>query len=196
MYRLAWLWPWLARGPARPGGLARWSGRRALPWIGLVVVMSTIAYGLHGAAASSSPSVEAAAGAATTYREEESVALLGVEGAETLGSGGRLLVRLERRLPVQVSGYRVPPDRLARLVELMGGDVTDAASRGVGPTGSQRTHSGAPPLARRSSTTALMPNGALDGYDAEAPEASNCCIGSCGSLPSRRGGTPPPSSVR
>jgi hypothetical protein len=56
------------KGPAGPGGLARWSGRRALPWIGLVVVLSTIAYGLHVAAVSSSPGVEAAPGAATTYR--------------------------------------------------------------------------------------------------------------------------------
>jgi DNA-binding SARP family transcriptional activator len=36
-----------------------------------------------------------------------------------LSAGGRLLVRLEGRLPVQVYGYRVAPDRLARLVDLM-----------------------------------------------------------------------------
>jgi len=35
-----------------------------------------------------------------------------VPGAENVGAGGRLLVRLEGRLPVQVFGYRVAPDRL------------------------------------------------------------------------------------
>jgi hypothetical protein len=53
--------------------------------------------------------------------EDESVALLGIDGAETLGAGGQLLVRRDGRLPVQVYGYRVAPDRLSRLVELMGG---------------------------------------------------------------------------
>jgi DNA segregation ATPase FtsK/SpoIIIE-like protein len=80
--------------------------------------------------------------------EDESVALLGVAGAETLGTGGRLLVRLEGRLPVQVYGYRVAPDRLARLVELMGtAEVSppppsepaavdcEPAEGGVAPTG-------------------------------------------------------------
>jgi hypothetical protein len=53
------------RGPAWPGGRARGSGRRALPWLGLVVVLSTIVYGLHVAAASSSPGAGSAAGTAT-----------------------------------------------------------------------------------------------------------------------------------
>jgi hypothetical protein len=51
--------------------------------------------------------------------EEESIALLGSGDATELGSGGHLLVRIERRAPVQALGYRVAPDRLARLVALI-----------------------------------------------------------------------------
>ena len=48
--------------------------------------------------------------------EEESIALIGSGDATELGSGGHLLVRIEGRGPVQALGYRVAPDRLARLV--------------------------------------------------------------------------------
>jgi hypothetical protein len=47
-------------GPRGFRGLARRSGRQALAWIGLVVVLSTIAYGLHVAAAAIAPTASAA----------------------------------------------------------------------------------------------------------------------------------------
>ena len=56
--------------------------------------------------------------------EEESVALLGSGDATELGPGGHLLVRLERRVPVQALGYRIAPDRLARLATLIRGNAT------------------------------------------------------------------------
>ncbi len=54
-----------------------------------------------------------------TGDEEESIALLGSGDATELGPGGHLLVRLEGRVPLQAYGYRVAPDRLARLVTLI-----------------------------------------------------------------------------
>jgi hypothetical protein len=47
-------------GLVGPGGLARRSLRQALPWFCLVVVLSTIAYGLHLAVASASSAVSGA----------------------------------------------------------------------------------------------------------------------------------------
>ena len=54
-----------------------------------------------------------------TADEEESIALLGSDDATELGSGGHLLARLEGRVPLQVHGYRVAPDRLARMAALI-----------------------------------------------------------------------------
>jgi DNA-binding SARP family transcriptional activator len=51
--------------------------------------------------------------------EETSVALLGVADAAFLGGGGRLLVRLDGREPVELYGYQVAPDHLERLVRVM-----------------------------------------------------------------------------
>jgi hypothetical protein len=62
--------------------------------------------------------------------EEDSVALLGMPGAERLGAGGYVLLRLEGRLPVPGWAYRLPADRLARLAHMMG---TRAPAR-VAPT--------------------------------------------------------------
>jgi len=59
-----------------------------------------------------------------TADEEESVALLGSGDATELGPGGHLLVRLERRVPMEALGYRVAPDRLARLATLIRGNPT------------------------------------------------------------------------
>jgi len=50
-----------------------------------------------------------------TPDEEDSIALLGSGDATELGPGGHLLARLEGRVPLQARGYRVAPDRLARL---------------------------------------------------------------------------------
>ena len=51
--------------------------------------------------------------------EEASVALLGVADAAFLGGGGRLLLRLDGREPVELYGYHVAPEHLERLVRVM-----------------------------------------------------------------------------
>ena len=51
--------------------------------------------------------------------EETSVALLGVADAAFLGGGGRLLLRVDGREPVELYGYQVTPDHLERLVRVM-----------------------------------------------------------------------------
>ena len=48
-----------------------------------------------------------------TATEEDSVALLGMPGAEYLGAGGLGMLRLEGRQPVQGWTRRVSADRLA-----------------------------------------------------------------------------------
>jgi nucleoid-associated protein YgaU len=66
-----------------------------------------------------------------TATEEDSVALLGVPGAERIGAGGFALLRLEGRIPFHGSAHRVPADRLARLVQGMqtrAPAVSDAAA--------------------------------------------------------------------
>jgi hypothetical protein len=59
--------------------------------------------------------------------EEESVALIGMPGAEELGSGGHALLRFESRMPVQGWARFVPPDHLARLASLMGTRVAGSS---------------------------------------------------------------------
>jgi DNA-binding SARP family transcriptional activator len=51
--------------------------------------------------------------------EEASVALLGVADAAFLGGGGRLLLRLDGREPVELYGYQVAGEHLERLVTVM-----------------------------------------------------------------------------
>jgi LysM repeat protein/DNA-binding SARP family transcriptional activator len=51
--------------------------------------------------------------------EEASVALLGTADAAFLGGGGRLLLRLDGREPVELYGYQIAPDHLERLVRVM-----------------------------------------------------------------------------
>jgi nucleoid-associated protein YgaU/two-component SAPR family response regulator len=51
--------------------------------------------------------------------EEASVALLGTADAAFLGGGGRLLLRLDVREPVELYGYQVASDHLERLVRVM-----------------------------------------------------------------------------
>jgi nucleoid-associated protein YgaU/DNA-binding SARP family transcriptional activator len=53
------------------------------------------------------------------HDEETSVALLGVADAAFLGGGGRLLLRLDGREPVELYGYQVAPEHLERLARLM-----------------------------------------------------------------------------
>jgi DNA-binding SARP family transcriptional activator len=55
-----------------------------------------------------------------TADEDESLALVGVVGAEELGSGGHVFLRLEGRVPIQGWAHRVSPEHLARLLRLMG----------------------------------------------------------------------------
>lgn len=51
--------------------------------------------------------------------EETSVALLGVADAAFLGGGGRLLLRVDGREPVEMYGYQVAAEHLERLVKVM-----------------------------------------------------------------------------
>ncbi|MGI9147427.1 MAG: LysM peptidoglycan-binding domain-containing protein [Chloroflexota bacterium] len=51
--------------------------------------------------------------------DEASVALLGVADAAFLGGGGRLLLRLDGREPVELYGYHVATEHLERLVRVM-----------------------------------------------------------------------------
>jgi len=51
--------------------------------------------------------------------EEASVALLGKTDAAFLGGGGRLLLRLDGREPVELYGYQVAAEHLERLVKVM-----------------------------------------------------------------------------
>jgi DNA-binding SARP family transcriptional activator len=53
------------------------------------------------------------------HDEETSVALLGVADAAFIGGGGRLLLRLDGREPVELYGYQVAGEHLARLVRVM-----------------------------------------------------------------------------
>lgn len=50
-----------------------------------------------------------------TATEEDSVALLGMPGAERFGAGGHALLRLEGRVPYHGWAHRVSGDSLARL---------------------------------------------------------------------------------
>jgi len=64
-----------------------------------------------------------------TANEEDSVALLGMPGAEDLGAGGYMLLRFEGRVPLQGLARRVSADHLWRMVHLMG----TRAPRGAAP---------------------------------------------------------------
>ena len=66
-----------------------------------------------------------------TATEEDSVALLGMPGAEYLGAGGLGMLRLEGRQPVQGWTRRVSADRLSRLVHMMGSRAPDVAAPGA-----------------------------------------------------------------
>jgi two-component SAPR family response regulator len=61
--------------------------------------------------------------------EEASVALLGVADAAFLGGGGRLLLRLDGREPVELYGYQVAPEHLERLVKVMRTAYSAAGAR-------------------------------------------------------------------
>jgi hypothetical protein len=67
-----------------------------------------------------------------TGTEEESIALIGMPGAEHLGSGGDALLRLESRVPVQGWARQVPIEYLARLESLMRTPVPPAGRATVG----------------------------------------------------------------
>ncbi len=54
-----------------------------------------------------------------TQDEEASMAVLGSSDAAFLGGGGRLLLRLDAREPVELYGYRVALEHLERLVRVM-----------------------------------------------------------------------------
>jgi hypothetical protein len=76
--------------------------------------------------------------------EDESVALLGMPGAEELGAGGQLLLPAEGRMPIQAHGFWVAPHHLARLVKLMDQRPTFAASGSSVPTRADEPAPGEP----------------------------------------------------
>src|SRR5207245_4704375 len=86
--------------------------------------------------------------------EEESVALLGVADAAFLGGGGRLLVRLDGREPVELYGYQVTAEHLERLVRVM---------RSAYPAGSR-------PVTGTLAVQATTAHGASDAADVAAPD--------------------------
>ena len=51
--------------------------------------------------------------------EDEHEALLGTSGADQLSAADQVMLRLIRRSPVQVNAFRVAPQDLTRLVNLM-----------------------------------------------------------------------------
>jgi LysM repeat protein len=55
-----------------------------------------------------------------TATEEDSVALLGMPGAEYIGAGGHGRLRVDGRMPEHGWAHRVSADKLARLVHMMG----------------------------------------------------------------------------
>jgi nucleoid-associated protein YgaU/two-component SAPR family response regulator len=89
------------------------------------------------------------------HEEEASVALLGVADAAFLGGGGRLLLRLDGREPVELYGYQVAMEHLERLVRVM---------RSAYPAGG-------PPAPPRS-TSDLGANDAVPPEQRDAPEAT------------------------
>ncbi|GAC1318004.1 MAG: hypothetical protein NVSMB2_12420 [Chloroflexota bacterium] len=60
-----------------------------------------------------------------TADEETSVALLGVADAAYLGGGGRMLMRLDNRAPVELYGYQVTSEHLGRLVRVKRSNFTE-----------------------------------------------------------------------
>jgi hypothetical protein len=74
-----------------------------------------------------------------TASEEDSVALLGMDGAEGLGAGGHALLRMEGRMPYPAWAPYVPADLLARLVHLMGTRArADSSSQADAPDAAPR----------------------------------------------------------
>ena len=86
--------------------------------------------------------------------EEASVALLGVADAAFLGGGGRLLLRLDGREPVELYGYQVPTEHLERLVRVM---------RSAYPAGSR-------PVTGTLAVQATTTHGATDADDVAAAD--------------------------
>lgn len=98
-----------------------------------------------------------------TADEDASQALLGAAGAEELGPGGNMLLRLEGRTPVRAHGFRVAPDHLARLVALMArqpGTASPASPDLVAD----------PPVAHDVETCAEVNIAQLDGSESPAVE--------------------------
>jgi DNA-binding SARP family transcriptional activator len=86
--------------------------------------------------------------------EETSVALLGVTDAAFLGGGGRLLVRLDGREPVELYGYQVTPDHLERLVRVMRSAYPSTSEAPREPPAATTTPSpGSPPRALEADQT-------------------------------------------
>jgi two-component SAPR family response regulator/LysM repeat protein len=82
--------------------------------------------------------------------EETSVSLLGTADAAFLGGGGRLLVRVDDREPVELYGYQVSNDHLERLVRVMrSGHATTGEAPKSRAHGTPPGRAAAPPDVRR-----------------------------------------------
>jgi hypothetical protein len=72
-----------------------------------------------------------------TASEEDSVALLGTDGAEQLGAGGHALLRFEGRMPHPGRAHRVSADRLAGVLHMMGTRTPTAPASSEEPAAAQ-----------------------------------------------------------
>jgi DNA-binding SARP family transcriptional activator len=111
--------------------------------------------------------------------EETSVALLGVADAAFLGGGGRLLVRVDGREPVELYGHQVTPDHLERLVRVMRSAYPSAGTQ----------------LAEPPSTPTYAPPSSSPEPDPSAPDATDESSSGASEPIGPREDLPPPTPV-
>jgi two-component SAPR family response regulator len=108
--------------------------------------------------------------------EEASVALLGVADAAFLGGGGRLLLRLDGREPVELYGYQVAGEHLERLVKVMRSAYVAPASPEVGHGPRPEPPRDPPdtgPSADAQATPRELPNNSPSGFEPTARSLQN-----------------------
>jgi hypothetical protein len=134
-----------------------------------------------------------------TATEEDSVGLLGMPGAETIGAGGNALLRLEGRLPVPGWAYRLPADRLARLVHVMGArakvvnaHAADAPSAQDEPVGDSESAAPAEPVQQPDAATEPAaedkPVEDLESRETTSPEQVSSSVPAATRTARRKGG--------
>ncbi|MHB8621708.1 MAG: AfsR/SARP family transcriptional regulator [Chloroflexota bacterium] len=95
--------------------------------------------------------------------EDESIRLLGLPDAAELTAGGDLLLRVDGRRPIHARGFRVSPDHLGQLVELMQdayGDVHERRPAVLDPV--VQSSPATKPASERSAVPAPEPEKAAD----------------------------------